>query len=97
MLNTAGVALTVMVAFAAQPVGNVYVIADVPGAMQDAIPVLAPMVATDVLLLVHVPPAVLLKLTEEPTQPAKPGVAVIGVGKAFIVTLLTEAQPDASV
>jgi hypothetical protein len=96
MLNTAGVALTVMVAFAAQPVGNVYVIADVPGAMQEARPP-ALMVATDVLLLVHVPPAVLLKLTEEPTQPAKAGVAVMGNGRAFMVTLLKEAQPDASV
>ena len=65
--------------------------------MQEAIPVVAPIVATAVLLLVHVPPAALLRFTEEPTQPAKPGVAVIGVGRAFIVTLLTETQPDASV
>ena len=96
MLNTAGVALTVMVAFAAQPVGNVYVIADVPGLPQEAIPPLL-MVATEVLLLVHVPPVVLLKLTEDPTQPEKPGMAVIGNGNVFMVTLLTDAQPDASV
>jgi hypothetical protein len=53
-----GSGFTVMPAVMIQPVGSVYVIVAVPPLTPLATPLVEPMVATDVLLLLQVPPAV---------------------------------------
>jgi hypothetical protein len=55
-----GIGLVVTSINTLQPVGNAYVIVDVPTAPPVVMPELEPMVATTVLLLAHVPPAVVL-------------------------------------
>jgi hypothetical protein len=54
----AGFTVTTIVAM--QPVPNVYEITAVPAATPPKIPDVEPMVATEVLLLLHVPPPVAL-------------------------------------
>jgi hypothetical protein len=69
---------------AAHPSGNVYVIVDVPPDIKETIPEVLPIVATEGLELVHVPPVVALLSVDEP--PAQPDVVpVIEVDKALTV------------
>jgi hypothetical protein len=53
-----GLIFTVTTAVFKQPVDNLYVIVEVPPATAETSPVLAPMLATLVLLLLQVPPVV---------------------------------------
>jgi hypothetical protein len=72
---------TVMFAVIAQPVGSVYVIVVVPGTIPDTIPVDEVTVATDVLLLAHVPPVdVLPNVVVKPWQTVDEPVIVAGSG-----------------
>ena len=87
-----GEGLTLITVVVQQPVGNLYVIVAVPRDTPVTIPLLIPTVATDVLLLVHVPPAVgsLIDMVA-PTQTAVGPVIVPGSG--FTVTVIVAAQP----
>ena len=66
-----------------------------PGETPVTIPVTEPIVATDVTLLLHVPPGVAqLKFVVEPTQVA-PG-PVIAAGSGLTVIVVVAIQPDKS-
>jgi hypothetical protein len=81
-----GDATTVTIAVSKHP-PNAYVTIVVPGDTPVMIPLDEPIVATPVLLLVQLPPAVvLLSVTEELTQIVES--PVIGAGFGFIVTTL---------
>jgi hypothetical protein len=68
------------------------VIVTLPVEMPDATPEAEPMVAIDVLLLLHVPPLVaLLKVEVAPVQTVK--APVIADGNAFTVTILVAVHP----
>ena len=58
LLNIAVIGLTVMLKSRLQPVGNVYTIVSLPGAIPVTICELLPTVATDVFVLLHTPPTV---------------------------------------
>ena len=90
-----GVAYTVTgnVAFT-QPLLNVYVTVVLPVATGDRIPEDAPMVATEVLLLLHAPPgAPLVNVLVLPRQAAELPVIDAGVWLTVTVTLAGVPQP----
>ena len=68
---------------------------DVPDAMAETMPELVPIVATLVLLLIHVPPPVLERVVVEPAQTV--AVPVIADGNGFTVKTVVVIQPVASV
>ena len=80
----AGAGLTETVVTAMHPVARVYVIVDVPPDLPKTIPVPAPIVATDVLLLLQVPPPASLNAVVKPAQTTV--VPVIAEGFGFTVT-----------
>jgi hypothetical protein len=88
-----GAALIVIVTDFAQPVGAVYTTFVVPPATPVTMPVDAPIVATDVLLLLQVPPVTVL-----PNVMAAPGQAVVAPvmagGNALTVTITVAMEPD---
>lgn len=85
----AGNGLTVTVVLVLQPVGNVYVITDVPVATPVTTPEEEPTVAIPVLPLVHVPPdEVLLNVVVDPTHTFV--VPVMVAGNGFTVTVAIE-------
>jgi hypothetical protein len=90
-----GKGLTVIVRIAVHPTPNVYVITDVPNEIPDTTPPVS-ILATDTLLLVHVPPAV--ALVSEPVVPkhtdADPAIAA---GNACTVNERLTEQPVESV
>ena len=81
-----GFAFTVSIAVTEQVVESVYVMIEVPGEMPVAIPEEAPMVATAVLPLVHVPPeGVEFSVVVWPTQTVNGPVIAVGSGLTVIV------------
>jgi hypothetical protein len=74
-----------------QPVGNVYVMVDVPGAMPDTIPEV-PIVATVVILLLHVPPPASARDVVVPAH--KMVTPVIADGSGLTVTIDVTLHPD---
>ena len=68
---------------------------EVPDVTPETIPELVPIVATLVLLLIHVPPPVLERVVVEPAQTV--AVPVIADGNGFTVTTVVVIQPVASV
>jgi hypothetical protein len=85
--------LTVSIAVEKQPVVvSLYVIVEVPAVMPKAIPEELPIVATDVVLLLHVPPpVVLVSVVADPTHTLKD--PLIGFGAGFTVTVVVAKQP----
>lgn len=82
--DNAGVGCTVTVVVVTQPETE-YEMTDVPAMMPATMPVADPMVATEPVLLVHVPPEVaLLSVVVEPLH--KVAVPLIAAGDAFTVT-----------
>ena len=86
-----GNGLTVTVVFVVQPVGKVYTMVDVPASPAVTIPELVPIVATDVLLLVQVPPPAAVSAVVMPAQTV--AVPVMADGKGFMVTVDVVLQP----
>lgn len=96
----AGNGLTVTVMEAEQPVASIYVqtVVDVVTTLlsADTIPVDDPIVATEVTLLVHVPPGIAsLRLVTDPAQTDV--LPVMFAGKGFTVTTTDRAQVVGSV
>ncbi len=90
----AGLLFTVTIAVARQPVARSYVMVAVPALMPDIVLVVVPVVAvaTPVVLLVHVPAAVVvLNVVVKPWQTVI--VPVIGLGLGFTVTTAVMIQP----
>jgi hypothetical protein len=78
--------LTVTVRVALQPPVNAYIIVDVPVATPETIPEPLPTVATDVLLLVQLPPAMAsLNVIVDPAQTVAGPAVVMGAGAEFTV------------
>jgi hypothetical protein len=91
----AGNGFTVKIAVVVQPVGKVYVILVVPASIPDTTPP-ASIVATVVILLAHVPPAVAsVSVVVRPWQTLS--VPVMIEGSEFTVTIAVEMQPVPSV
>ena len=87
----AGVALTVTITVAWQPPLKLYEIVAVPGDTPFTIPVV-PIVATDILLLLHVPPAV--ASVSVMVWPAQTTVGpAMGNGVGFTATTVVALQP----
>ena len=86
----AGAALEVITLVMLHPVGNVYVITDVPAFKPVTTPVL-PSIDVLVLLLVHVPPPASLSAAVAPTQTAEGPEIAAGVG--FTVTVAKVRHP----
>jgi hypothetical protein len=87
-----GEELTVSVVVAMQPPGNAYVIIVVPIVMPHAVPEEEPIVATDVLLLVHMPPGTAsVNAVQLPAH--TPVAPVMGDGEAKTVTVVVTVQP----
>ncbi len=91
----AGKGFTVTVALVLQPVeGSVYVILEVPRFKPAVTPVPKPIVATEVLLLLHVPPPTSESAEVDPLQiPKDPEIAA---GEGFTVTMVIALQPEES-
>ncbi len=88
----AGDGLTVTIVEVAHPVGKVYVMVVVPTATPDTTPEEVPMVAADVLLLLHAPPAV--ELVNEKGAPTHAlALPVIAPGSGLIVTVADAEHP----
>jgi hypothetical protein len=86
-----GITFTDTIAVAAQPIPDVYDITDVPGETLVTRPVPS-IVATDVLVLLQVPPGTaLLNEVELPLQTDNP--PVIAAGSPFTVIPAVAAQP----
>jgi hypothetical protein len=92
---TEGTGCTVTVAVTQHPVPYAYVIIAVPAKTPVAIPVAEPIVATDVLLLLHVPPAVLL--LKEVARPVQTVVVPVIAVRLLTVTTSVVRQPVLSV
>ena len=93
----AGVEVIFSTSVVIQPVGKVYVIVADPADIPVTIPVPDPTVATDVLLLVHIPPPeASVKADVDPMQYTDV-VPPIGAGKAFTVNIVVAIQPDGAV
>ena len=89
----AGVAATLTIPVAMQPVGNIYVIADVPAATPVTIPDEDPIVAVEVELLDHGPPEeVLLSVVVDPIHTLS--VPEMVFGKGFMVTVTLPCTPQ---
>jgi hypothetical protein len=88
-----GNAFTMMFLLAMQPVGNVYMILATPVEAAVTTPVLTTMVAMEVLLQLHVPPAVAsLKRVVPPIQ--RVVVPIMPDGRLFTVTKVVVEQPE---
>jgi hypothetical protein len=83
-LMVSGVAFTVSTLVTEQP-EIVYVFATMPAATPVTIPVEAPIVATSVLLLLHVPPPVLVSVVLKPEQTEDAPVIADGIALTVIV------------
>ena len=90
-----GKAFTVTTEVALQPVGSEYVIVDVPAATPEIFPVVAPAVATLVMLLVQVPPVVALLRVS--VMPGHIGAEPVIADNGFTVTIADLKQPVANV
>ena len=90
-----GTVLTVTVVVVIQPVDSVYVIVDVPGVPPVTKPEADPIVATTVLLLIHVPPPASLKVVDRPEHTDV--VPVIADGNGLTVATFVTLHPPASV
>jgi len=92
----AGRGLTVKPVVVLHPVGSVYVIVTLPETRPLTMPLDDPIVATDGLLLVHVPPVLpSVKVTDEPAQTLlKPDIAA---GAGLTVTTVSAVQPPDNV
>lgn len=90
-----GADITVIVRVAAQPVGSVYVISAVPVATAVTRPVVDPIVATAVLLLVHVPPGI--ELVSVVVLPAHNELSPDIGASALTVTTCVVKHPPGSV
>jgi hypothetical protein len=89
----AGSALTVTTVVITQPVGKVYVMVAAPTVSPVTMPVNKLTVATVVLLLLHVPPAVAsLNIVVSPKHTFV--LPVIGAGNGFTVTVVVMKQPN---
>ena len=89
-----GSALTVIVETVLQPDGIKYVIRDVPAATADKSPVDDPIVATPVVLLLHVPPAgLLLNELVLPAHTVNDPAIEVGVGLTVTVTVALFVHP----
>lgn len=86
-----GVGRTVTVVIVIHPF--VYVMTDVPGAMPETIPVVEPIVAVPVLLLLHVPPVVALLKVETAVPIHITVVPVMAAGLAPTVTTVEIVHP----
>jgi hypothetical protein len=84
--------LTVAVTVAIQPVGSVYDIAVVPDAMPYTMPEMLPIVAIDVLLLLHLPPLV-ASVRVELLPWHKAVVPLIAAGEGFTETVAVTVHP----
>jgi hypothetical protein len=92
----AGSGFTVIVAAAVHPVPALYVIMTVPGFTPVIIPLDEPIVATDILPLLHVPPGVASASdVVDPTH--TPRAPVIGPAVVFTVTGAMALHPSGSV
>ncbi len=88
-----GEAFTVITFVVVQPVDKVYVIVELPLATPVTIPVDEPIVATDVVLLDHVPPPASVNVVVKPAHTL--AVPDIEDGKVFTVTtVVTYAVPQ---
>jgi hypothetical protein len=93
-----GAEFTVTTALAVQPVAAVAVIVVVPAEPLTTKPDTRPTVATDVVLLLQVTPAVVvLTVVVLPTQMPRPGVAVIGATPGVTVMVFVTWQLVASI
>jgi hypothetical protein len=91
-----GSGFTVSTLVTRQPVDNVYEMVVVPADTPERKPVNKLMVATEVELLIHVPPPASVKEVFPPTQTA--GEPDIGAGKGFTITTVVVIHPvDVSV
>jgi len=91
-----GVRLTVTVVVVLHPVDNAYVIVAVPAPAPFTIPVLEPTVATNVLLLLQVPPTVAsVKADEVPVQ--MPVLPAMPAGRLLTVTTVVVVQPAGNI
>lgn len=91
-----GLGLTVTTVVRLQPEGNEYVIIDVPAISPLTMPVVDPMVATAVLLLVHVPPdTVLPSVVVKPIHTLVAPVMVVGVGCTVTILVTKQLGPVA--
>jgi hypothetical protein len=88
-----GAGLTVRVVVVAHPVGAVYVIIVVPESNPATIPLVLPMVALEISLLIHVPPVgVLESVTPAFSHTAEP--PVIEAGNGLMVTAIDASGPQ---
>ena len=91
----AGKGLTNSVVVAMQLVLKVYVIIAVPALTPDATPLKEPIVATAMLLLLHVPPIVAsLSVVVLPTQTAVTPVIAAGSGLTVIIVVVRQPVPN---
>ena len=86
-----GNAFTVIISLVEHPVGNVYIIVEVPVDPLVTNPVVDPIVATVVLLLVHVPPPASVRVAVEPIH--IPGLPDMADGSGFTVTTSVAIHP----
>jgi hypothetical protein len=92
LIEAVGVGFTVNTVVALHPVAKVYKIFGVPGAIAVTIPLAEPTVASAVLLLLQVPPAVTsLKVELRPEQIEVVPVITAGIG--LTVTAAVARQP----
>ncbi len=89
-----GVVTTVTILVTKQPEEPAYVIVDVPVDMAVSMPVEEPIVATEVVPLLHVPPGVMLLNVTTPPVQIVPDPS-IDVGEGITVTVVLTLQPDA--
>lgn len=91
---TAGEAFTVATVLTVQPLGKVYTIVVVPAPSALKAPVVEPIVATAVVLLVHVPPVVaLVKVVVTPSHTCIGEPPLMAAGRLFTDTIRVVVQP----
>jgi hypothetical protein len=87
--------LTVIFVVAVQPVGRVYVIVAVPATIPVTTPVAETTVATEVLLLLHVPPVdVLVNAIVKPSHTVDEPDMAAGSGLTVITAVLIQPVPN---
>lgn len=86
---------TVITVVTVQPVPNEYVIVAVPALKPRTTPVVAPMLAMPVLLLLHVPPPLLVRVSVAPAHTVAGPPMAEGADTTLAVAVLT--HPDAKV
>jgi hypothetical protein len=93
--SIAVIGFTVTTVVMEQPVGNVYVIVAVPPATPPTTPVTRSTVATEVGVLVHVPPPASVNGVVEPWQTVV--TPLIAAGNGFTVIMVVAKQPVAAI